>query len=221
MASMKSGDTPENRRRCEGEAVKFIPNDNIQESTESIESGYCSPPLWKNHNHNCISPNSRLQAIVRRKFELMELVKSMPESSYELSLTDLVEDPKSETRVPQLRGLDNNRGLRRRSRERKISDRITRSESFENRGLLLKMVFPVGLPSKRKKSMDKNVGGRAESLKVCGERDWWKKRFTGSTDSDSSRTSGGRSLNSIRKRNGVLGNCCWPFFQSCRRESAD
>ncbi|XP_073022031.1 uncharacterized protein [Primulina eburnea] len=195
MASMKSGDTPENRRRCEGEAVKFIPNDNIQESTESIESGYCSPPLWKNHNHNCISPNSRLQAIVRRKFELMELVKSMPESSYELSLTDLVEDPKSETRVPQLRGLDNNRGLRRRSRERKISDRITRSESFENRGLLLKMVFPVGLPSKRKKSMDKNVGGRAESLKVCGERDWWKKRFTGSTDSDSSRTSGGRSLN--------------------------
>ncbi|XP_073285998.1 uncharacterized protein [Primulina huaijiensis] len=202
MASMKSGNTPENHRRCDGEAVKFIPNDNIQESMESIESGYCSPPLWRNrhHNHTCISPNSRLQAIVRSQFELMELVKSMPESSYELSLTDLVEDPKSETRVPQLRGLDNDRGLRRRSRESKKSDRITRSESFENRGLLLKLVFPVGLPSKRTKSMDKNVGGRVESLKFCGERDWWKKRFTGSTDSDSSRTSGGSSGRSLIRK---------------------
>lgn len=188
---------------------------------ESIEPGFCSPPLWKNRlpsprkipsqpllishqYHKCTSPNSRrLQAIVRSQFELMELVKSMPESSYELSLTDLVENPKSETRVQQLRGPDNDRDLRRRSQESKKNHRITRSASFENRGLLLKMVFPVGLPSKKKKSLDKNVGGRAESLKVCGEGDWWKKRFTGSTDSDSSRTSCGGSGSSGRSQDSI------------------
>ncbi|XP_073148193.1 uncharacterized protein [Henckelia pumila] len=226
MASMKSNTcTAENRSfKCNGEVVRFVPisNYNNQESMESCESGFCSPPLWKNrppkspsppqpllghHSYKCISPNSRLQAIVRSQFELMELVKTMPESSYELSLTDLVENPRSETRAPQPWGPDyNDRDLRRRSQESRKSDRITRSASFENKGLLLKMVFPVGLPSKRKKRL---------------ETEWWKKRFTASTDSDNSRTSGGGS-DSIRKRNGVLGNCFWPLFQSSRRsESAE
>ncbi|KAI3460537.1 hypothetical protein Pfo_017200 [Paulownia fortunei] len=242
------------------EVVQFRPS-NHQEAMESDDSGVCSPPLWKNspspprspsqpllnhHIYRSLSPNSRAQAIVRGQRELMEMVKNMPESSYELSLKDLVEHHKMETQAPRVERLNNSniqnlhqRGVVKvkRQESKKNDKNMMRSESFENKGLFLKMVFPFSLHSKKKNKFASNTSGKVspkpEVPKGGGERDWWKKKFTGSSDSDSSRTSNnsgstessggnssGRSYSSGRKKNGFLSGC-WPFFQSRRSKSVE
>ncbi|KAK4433731.1 hypothetical protein Salat_0535800 [Sesamum alatum] len=238
------------------ELVQFRPTHN-QEFMESDDSGVCSPPLWKNspssqpllshHISSSLSPNSRLQAITRGQRELMEMVKDLPESSYELSLKDLVEHHRMElTQAPDHHQVErvvvensNHQSLQRRgvvrvkSLESKKSDKnmmMRRSGSFENKGLFLNMVFPVSFNTKKKKSncTSGKVSPKPEVVKSGGERDWWKKRFTGSSDSDSSRTSNnsassgstrssggsssGRSYSTGgRKKNGCRTGC-WPFI---------
>lgn len=182
------------------EVIQFRTNhdgdDDDQESTMGIDdsgSGVCTPPLWKSspssqpllshHIHTSLSPNSRVQAIARGQRELMEMVKSMPESSYELSLKDLVESH----RMGNQERLEDSRSI-------KLQGRVKRQESkrddnknvsFQDKGLFIKMVLPFSL----KKSSKKKIGGRV-SPKPEGERDWWKKnKFTGSSDSDRSKTS--------------------------------
>lgn len=139
-----------------------------------METGATSPSLWprspsqpllRRHSHRDSSPESRAQAIARGQWELMEMVKRMPESSYELTLKDLVENHNTslqndETAVVKVK------------REKNVVE----SGSFQNKGLFLNMMFPFSLKSKKEK-------------KNFGERDWWKKGFTGSSDGDSSRTS--------------------------------
>ncbi|MED6216713.1 hypothetical protein PIB30_010462 [Stylosanthes scabra] len=82
-----------------GTATKHASYNNSSSWVEEVDS----PPLWstspsRDHNRNTnnnhyrtMSPASRTQAIVRGQRELMEMVKNMPESNYELSLKDLVE----------------------------------------------------------------------------------------------------------------------------------
>ncbi|PIN14122.1 hypothetical protein CDL12_13241 [Handroanthus impetiginosus] len=228
------------------EVVQFRPNDH----EESDDSGVCSPPLWKNSpsptaspsqpllTHQIsrsLSPKSRAQAIARGQKELMEMVKTMPESSYELSLRDLVENHTIETQGHQVERL-NNSSLQQRGVgkvKRQESKNNEKNMGFENKGLFLKMVFPFNLGSKKKKNFGRNSSGKVSPKPGGGERDWWKKKFTGSSDSDSSRTSnnsgssgssgssggsssdGGRSYGSRRKKNGFLTGCtCWPFLKS-------
>ncbi|KAL3845475.1 hypothetical protein ACJIZ3_002878 [Penstemon smallii] len=226
------------------EVVQFRPNQH-QESMESDDSGVCSPPLWKNNgpsppkspsqpllgHHSYRTPNSRAQAIAKGQWELMEMVKNMPESSYELSLKDLVEHQKIESQIPQ--SLQQRGVVKVKRQESKTNEKnVMRSGSFETKGMFLNMVIPFSLKSKKKKNFVSNSSGKvspkpSEGLK--SERDWWKKKFTGSSDSDSSRTtnnsatsdstrssSGGssdRSNRGSRKKNGFLTGC-WSFFQS-------
>ncbi|KAK6115617.1 hypothetical protein DH2020_007886 [Rehmannia glutinosa] len=217
----------QNNKNCvnfssDEETVQFRPN-NHQESMENDDSGVCSPPLWKNspspspsplqpllshHSYKSLSPNSRAQAIARGQRELMEMVKNMPESSYELSLKDLVEHHKMEIiQPPQLEILNaingKNQILQQRGvvkvkrQESKSSDKnMVRNGSFENKGLFLKMGFPFSFYSKKKNKFGSSNSSGKVSPKLDqmvkgggGERDWWKKKFTGSSDSDSSRTS--------------------------------
>ncbi|KAK4391016.1 hypothetical protein Sango_2164900 [Sesamum angolense] len=192
---------------------------------ESMDSGDTSPPLWKtcspspqkspshpllsHQNHRSLSPDSRAQAIARGQWELMEMVKNMPESSYELTLKDLVEYRSIEPQVP---GNEHRRGVVK-ERRREIGRKYERNAmSFEKKGVFLNVVFPVSLESRKKNSRGK-VSPKPEGLKGGGERDWWKKRFTGSSDSDSSRTSNGSSggdRGGGGKRHGGL-SACWPF----------
>ncbi|XP_020554991.1 uncharacterized protein LOC105180043 isoform X2 [Sesamum indicum] len=172
---------------------------------ESMDSGETSPPLWKtcspspqkspSHpllNHRSLSPDSRAQAIARGQWELMEMVKNMPESSYELTLKDLVEHRSIEAQAPEN---EHRRGVVK-ERQREIGRKYERNEmSLEKKGVFLNVVFPVSLESRKKNSRGK-VSPKPEGLKGGGERDWWKKRFTGSSDSDSSRTSNGSSTGS-------------------------
>ncbi|CAK9174300.1 unnamed protein product [Ilex paraguariensis] len=82
---------------------------NLRPQNMADESGVCSPPLWNtspprspvhqrphHNNYRYLSPASRTQAIARGQWELMEMVKKMPESSYELTLRDLVVQPRAE-----------------------------------------------------------------------------------------------------------------------------
>ncbi|KAE8685681.1 putative Tetratricopeptide repeat (TPR)-like superfamily protein [Hibiscus syriacus] len=166
------------------------------------ESGICSPPLWKTTprremtiDYRCLSPSSRTQAIARGQRELMEMVSKMPESCYELTLKDLVEhravvdDQKQESFGSN--SMENHKYKKERQNSQK--QKIHRSGSLDNGGLLLKMVFPFSLGSKKKKKMvkkknDCNISNNSEvSPKITvadvSDNDWWKNR-SGSSESD-------------------------------------
>ncbi|KAF8405827.1 hypothetical protein HHK36_007904 [Tetracentron sinense] len=125
---------------------------------EEDGSGVSSPPLWKtspeteassplHHSYPNLSPKSRLQEIARGRQELMEMVHHMPESSYELSLRDIVEQPK----VVEERKKWNFESDMENKKKNKKKGQILRSESNDNGTFLLKMFFPTSLGSKGKK----------------------------------------------------------------------
>ncbi|XP_015888469.2 uncharacterized protein LOC107423431 [Ziziphus jujuba] len=239
-----------------------------EEKNDEHESGVCSPPLWrtsspprspqhrKNH-YRSLSPASRAQAIARGQNELMEMVRNMPETCYELSLRDLVEHPMALARQQSMseeRNLggenlfraednnsnnNNNNNKRRISIDRNTTERKLRS-SFDNGGFLLKMVFPVTIRSKTKKTMKKNdsmANNSTTSSKVSPkpllsdgsagkgvDKEWWKKRFSvsgesesgdssinsGSMKSSSGSRSSSSSSRSSSRRHGNGG--CWSFI---------
>ncbi|XP_038692899.1 uncharacterized protein LOC119990845 [Tripterygium wilfordii] len=61
-------------------------------ASRSIEYEPSSPLLPRNHHFSSISPKSRMRALAEGRKELMEMIANMPESSYELSLKDIVVD---------------------------------------------------------------------------------------------------------------------------------
>lgn len=184
---------------------------------DNDESAFLSPPLWKTSptaspqhrrvNYRCLSPSSKAQAIARGQRELMEMVSKMPESSYELTLKDLVEQqPVDEVGNRQESFRDENRDQKetvRRNDQNYKKVQVKRNGSLNNNnnnnsndGFLLKMVFPVGFGSKKKKK--KNDLGRNNSSKISPkspvtdgsdksvDKEWWKKRFSVSSDSSES-----------------------------------
>ncbi|KAM6556224.1 hypothetical protein CsatB_003243 [Cannabis sativa] len=127
------------------------------------DSGVISPRLWSpprspNHqraHYRSLSPASRTQAIVRGQKEMMEMVQNMPESCYELSLRDLVEQPiVAEARRNEDKDANISRNDSQKKRNSDFGNKgkeIRRSGTMENEGLLLKMVFPVSFGTKKKK----------------------------------------------------------------------
>ncbi|KAL7155801.1 hypothetical protein ABFS83_03G099900 [Erythranthe nasuta] len=139
-----------------------------------------SPPLWKNnsspshpllrrHSHRrSLSEKSRAETIARGQWELMEMVRNMPESSYELSLKDLVEHRyRVENHHPVPQTADQPVKVVVVKREKIKRDGGGNSfmsggggRSFQNKGLFINMVFPFSLkPKKRKKAGGGNNGG--------------------------------------------------------------
>ncbi|XP_057785871.1 uncharacterized protein LOC131003377 [Salvia miltiorrhiza] len=231
------------------EFVQFRPNS----ETPNDDSGACSPPLWKSgpgtpssepllshHVYRNLSPASRLQAITRGQKELMEMVRSMPESSYELSLKDLVEHHRIEAHAPP----SDLPPRVRRQESKKNNMARNGSLKLERKGLFLKMVFPFSLqPVKKRSNLDRSFSGRVSPVKGGGggggEGDWWRRKLGGSSGSDSSRISvnsgggGGSSRSSSgrsssgrsyggggRKGNGYTTGC-WPFFRSKNSKSEE
>ncbi|XP_027332213.1 uncharacterized protein LOC113847356 [Abrus precatorius] len=210
------------------------------------ESGICSPPLWatspprsSHHRKNyyrCLSPASKTQAIARGQRELMEMVKNMPESSYELSLKDLVEHPRVEVGEERKGGEKklSNKNMHNRKVDKK--KQVKRSGNIDNGGFYLKMVFPISLGSKKKMNYDFSVNnnspnkvsprtsvsdGSTKSL----DKEWWKKNLSasgGESDSGissinsgsmkSSSSSSGSSSRS-NSRHEISVSSCWPFIR--------
>ncbi|XP_039003222.1 uncharacterized protein LOC120129898 [Hibiscus syriacus] len=133
------------------------------------DSGVSTPPLWgtnpsttpqpgENINYRCLSPSSQAQAIARGQRELMEMVSRMPESSFELTLKDIVEhrdaaaEPKQESCAGGRGAIneDTYSEEKGKKKKKKKKQQINRSGSIDNGGFLLKMMFPFSLVSKRK-----------------------------------------------------------------------
>ncbi|GER51621.1 hypothetical protein STAS_29014 [Striga asiatica] len=162
----------------------------------------------------CLSPNSRRKSIASGQRELMEMLKDMPESSYELSLQDLVEHHRQKMEIDDVEGPH----LQNRAKNRAVFvKKVKRHRGFEDRGLFLKMGFPFNLQSRKVK----RIGDSSNSMSPKPERDWWKKKFTGSNDSESSRISsdsgrsyggGSQSVSSIEIEEVVSSNST--FVQS-------
>ncbi|GFY96541.1 hypothetical protein Acr_11g0008470 [Actinidia rufa] len=153
----KTAQNFENYRNSQGGGLQFR-----GENTED-ESGFSSPPLWKTsppvspqRNYRTLSPNSRSQAIARGQWELMEMVKKLPESCYELSLKDLVQHPRVNDQESCLVG-EKILIVRQGSKRNDGKAEMMRSRSVENGGFLLKMVFPFSLRSIKKKKIKKET----------------------------------------------------------------
>lgn len=69
-------------------------------SNNRVMSSYESSPLLsRDHQYSNLSPRSRLQRIVEARKELMEMIQDMPDSSYELSLKDMVDEHQLQQRI--------------------------------------------------------------------------------------------------------------------------
>lgn len=166
----------EKYRNLNGGGIQFRP---IQDD----ESGVCSPPLWRKsppripihleqsyNSFRILPPSSRVQAIARGQKELMEMVQAMPESSYELSLKDLVEyhsvkkleetclvENQEESLVGK-KSLSKKGSVKRQESMKKIEKKVKMVRSGSNinensKGLFLKMVFPISLGRRKKKEL--------------------------------------------------------------------
>lgn len=178
------------------------------------DSGVCTPPLWQSsppgspqrhpsggggNLYRSLSPSSRTQAIARGQMELMEMVRNMPETCYELSLKDLVELPRARQELNTMAVIQRDGGAKRQHNNRRADgsnnkgQMMGRSGSIDNGGFLLKMVFPIpwGSSKKKKDNTGNNFSKVSPRPSMDGpanagvEKEWWKKRNSVSGDSES------------------------------------
>lgn len=244
----KTAQNYENYRNGYGGGVQFGQHD------MEDESGFCSPPLWRTSpprnpvqdDHQHLSKTSRAQAIARGQLELMEMVKNMPESSYELSLKDLVEQPRlmearKERSMVEEGKFGNQfryeRGSVKRQESKKSEKKanMMRSGSIDNRGVFLKTGLPISFGLKKKKNEVKNTRAKVSPKPEAvsdksskGVEDWWRKRFSGNGESEinamssNNESSGGSSSSSRNSGNRKMSRCFpsfWPLFQLKKRIS--
>ncbi|XP_030528945.1 uncharacterized protein LOC115739809 [Rhodamnia argentea] len=213
------------------------------------DSGVCTPPLWRSsplesprghhgsgNHYRSLSPASRTQAIARGQMELMEMVRNMPESCYELSLKDLVELPRARQELDTMAVIQSDGSSKRQNSNSRVEGSnnkghiMARSGSIDNGGFLLKMMFPIPWGSSKKKRDNSGNNFRKVSprpsmdgpARVGVEEEWWKKRNHEPGDSEivdssvnaGSMKSSGSSSSSSRcnslsssKRHGD-GGCC-------------
>ncbi|XP_040999144.1 uncharacterized protein LOC121244957 [Juglans microcarpa x Juglans regia] len=209
-------------------------------STKAVdddESDVCPPPLRKTSpprspqrrakHYRSLSPGSRTEVIARGQEELMEMVRNMPESCYELTLKDIVEleQPLVEAPVRETMSEEKNSSnevLYKRESSKKMSENraLARrgSGAMDRGGLYLKMGFPLYLGSK-KNNKKNNQSVTNTSAKVSPkppvpdgsakgvDKEWWKKRITASAESESGRSSSnGGSMKSSGSRSSTTGS---------------
>lgn len=216
----------ENYMKWNGGGVEFRPD------VKEDEHGICSPPLWEKQSAPVVhsqqfdnvslnlSPTSRREAVNKGRLELMEMVKAMPESSYELSLKDLVDN----FQKPEENECLKQESVKKVKRKAKMGRSVSNINE-NNKGLFLKMVLPLpfGGSSKKKVTnpyarvlMSKPFTTEEEEVDDrgfnCVDKDWWKKR---SSVSDENQSGGSTRSNSTRNKNG----CLHGFSALCLRKS--
>ncbi|XP_050364887.1 uncharacterized protein LOC126783456 [Argentina anserina] len=211
----------------------------LNAAEEESPSDVFSPPLWKTtttrpprspnravSNYRNLSPASRTQAISRGQREMMEMVRNMPESCYELSLKDLVERPTMvEVEVDEdTVGLVKRADGRVKNKSERKKPMVMRSGSMDSGGFLLKMVFPISLGSNKKNDkmtmINKNKKKRSDyvegdsstsekvSARPCVDKDWWKKRVSASGESGRSESSASSIISGSIKSSSGSSSCC-------------
>ncbi|KAF5725292.1 hypothetical protein HS088_TW23G00013 [Tripterygium wilfordii] len=222
------------RSRYDSYGSHVVLNRESDYGAETDDSGDSTPPLWRTspnrpllrpNQYRDLSPEAKTQAILRGQMELMEMVGRMPESSYELSLKDLVEHPLRQDNFMEEQRVNIDHEISTRRREQEVLRRkknnekklqmMNRNGIIENRGFLLNMGFPVSSwgsvkTTKKKKenlnSTDSKVLPKPGVAEGGGEKEWWKKRYVVSagenesvglsSNSGSSKSSGSSSSRS-------------------------
>lgn len=197
--------------------------DDDEDGGEEGEFGFSTPQVWGptspgnyNYQYRNLPPASKVQAIARGQRELMEMVSEMPESSYELSLKDLVEQ--QQQKPPIVEGkkqeAESEKGGKKKKMEivKKKNGSVSNNKNKNNDGFLLKMVFPLafGMKKKNNKNKKKSELGSSYSFKVAPrppmvegcdkavDKEWWKKRFEQSeSESSGSSSNNGSGKSSV------------------------
>lgn len=148
-------------------------------------------------HYTSLSPSSRTEAIVKGQRELMEMVRNMPESNYELSLKDLVEH--HHRVVPREENTKEERNVERKVGEMPRVKSVKKKKKInDGGGFYLNVAFPFSLGSKDKKKKNKNKLKKNESSVNCSSKvtpkpsasdgsvkEWWKKSPSVFKDTDS------------------------------------
>jgi len=157
--------------------------------------GAYSPTLWKGktskndnhgdyeshpllpHNHHYstnLSPTSSRRAIAEGRRQLMEMIQDMPESCYELSLKDIVEEAAA----------IEDSGFHSKIKKQKKGRQMSRISSMDTETFLLKMFFPTCLSLKKKAKAGGDCSKvspaprpSSEGTKHDIDREWWMSRF--------------------------------------------
>ncbi|KAK6263967.1 hypothetical protein SCA6_019401 [Theobroma cacao] len=119
-----------------------------------------SPLLPNNYFYSNVSPATRTQAIEEGRKELMEMIHNMPESSYELSLKDMVDKQHASEEVKGKAVSEDEsfcseteaqtKKQKKKKRKKRKAGPISRSGSMEADSFLIKMFFPSSLSFKKK-----------------------------------------------------------------------
>ncbi|KAL8477515.1 hypothetical protein ACS0TY_029707 [Phlomoides rotata] len=150
-----------------------LPAANFRQETSTL--------LPQNHQYSCLSPTSRLRAIVDGRRELNEMINNLPESSYELSLKDIVDDqqntgdeePEEEVVLAEEKKVKH----KRQDTKNTKTKQICRTESMESKVFQLKMFLPVSLGSKKGKAKKCSKVCPGQSSEKSANKDWWKTMY--------------------------------------------
>ncbi|CAK8567472.1 unnamed protein product [Lathyrus sativus] len=205
-------------------------------------------PRWgmNSPHYRSLSPVSRTEAIIRGQKELMEMVRNMPESNYELSLKDLVEHHHRAVSTTTEEN-NNNSDEKNKNKNKKVDDDkkvpVKRNGKVDRGGFYLKVALPfIFLGSNKEEKKKKNESKVSPKPSICDgsvkEKEWWKKSTPlvykesddsaaessivsngslKSTISSSSKSSSSRSRR-IRSRREKSGGGCWSLFGKTKNQ---
>lgn len=212
-----SSPTPRNRRWCSDSGSSSVIEFSTMSSLED-ESDVSSPPLWKTSLPATpttmasvlhLSPTAQSQEIARGHRELMEMIRNMPESAYDLSLKDIVE---LSTAGGEKRG-STSEAIQKGKIKRSIINNNSKRHGLRNgntnhRDFLLKMFLPSALGPKKRSSNNatcskvspkpQQMEGEKIGLEKSLDTEWWKKRLSSARESVNSRTSRSSSCSNGR-----------------------
>ncbi|XP_009366728.2 uncharacterized protein LOC103956457 isoform X2 [Pyrus x bretschneideri] len=206
-----------------------------------------SPLLPYNHHYSIPCPTPSREAIIlQSRKDLMEMIEDIPESCYEISLKDFVDDQQSSQGVEeendvQETSFDFHVEAQVRKQKRKTQKsynttrQISRTSSMESEIFLIKVFFPTFLGSKKKKKAPENrsiVSPRPSAGGPENHNDWSKIRkfflnkksgtscSSGSSSGSTSSSSNGSSRRSVtcRSSGSNILTGCW-FFCSKKSKS--
>ncbi|GMI67820.1 hypothetical protein HRI_000451300 [Hibiscus trionum] len=207
----------------------------VEFQVEEARVGNCPSPLWgankvtdvspllpNNHFYSNLSPTRRRQVIEQGRKELMEMVRNMPESSYELSLKDLVDRQNSSEMVKEkVVYEDKSFPLEPETKKTEVvkAGSLSTTATVEAHNFLLKMFFPSFL-SFKKKSTAENSSNVSLSPSCAGskkpaDKKWWIKRIFIQRNNRNQEDSSNNSRTSRDVKSSLPG--CWLFFVSKKK----
>ncbi|KAK8716348.1 hypothetical protein V6N13_043661 [Hibiscus sabdariffa] len=204
----------------------------VEFQVEEEGVGDCPSPLWgankvtdvspllpNNHFYSNLSPTRRRQIIEEGRKELMEMVRNMPESSYELSLKDLVDRQNSSEMVKE-KVVYEDKSFHFEAEMKKTevvkTGPLSRTATMEvDTNFLLKMFSPSCLSFKKKSTAEYSskvsLSRSCEGSKKPVDKKWWIKRiFIQRNNRNQEDNNNNNSRTSRDAKSSLPG--CWLFF---------